>query len=189
MKSNKLLLTGAIGFVFALYPLLVYFGLQRFEPRIIAACFLLAAIIKLAFLIKNKATGGNSAWLILAAATATGLTLWTGSLFGLKSYPILVNTILFVVFCSSLWQQQTTIERFARLQDPNLPDSGIAYTRKVTKIWCVFFILNGTLSAATLFGSDQLWALYNGLIAYILIGLLLAGEYIVRRRVMARHQH
>ena len=189
MKNNKLLLTGLIGFIFALYPLLVYFGLQRFEPRIIAACFLLVALIKLVFLISNKTMRGNSVWLILAAATATGLTLWTGSLFGLKSYPILVNSILFIVFFSSLWQQQTTIERFARLQDPSLPDSGIAYTRKVTKVWCVFFVINGTLSTATLLGSDQLWALYNGLIAYILIGLLFAGEYLVRRRVMASHQH
>jgi uncharacterized membrane protein len=37
-----------------------------------------------------------------------------------------------------------------------------------------------------LFTSMATWTLYNGLIAYLLMGLLFAGEYLVRLRVKAR---
>ena len=44
-----------------------------------------------------------------------------------------------------------------------------------------------TLALATaLWASDKTWALYNGLIAYLLMGALFAGEWLVRGRVRAR---
>jgi uncharacterized membrane protein len=45
----------------------------------------------------------------------------------------------------------------------------------------VFFIFNGIVAALTISASDAVWALYNGLISYIIMGILFAGEYIVRR--------
>ena len=66
----------------------------------------------------------------------------------------------------------------------------MAYTRKVTQVWCGFFVLNGGLALGTaLWASDATWALYNGLIAYGLMGVLFAGEWVVRRRVRAGHAH
>lgn len=57
-------------------------------------------------------------------------------------------------------------------------------------MWCVFFVFNGALAVATaLWTSDRVWALYNGLIAYVLIGTLFSVEWLVRRRVRARHSH
>ena len=51
----------------------------------------------------------------------------------------------------------------------------------------MFFIANGLLALATaLWASDAVWALYNGAIAYGLIGLMFAVECLVRQRVM-RH--
>ena len=32
--------------------------------------------------------------------------------------------------------------------------------------------------------SEEWWVLYNGFIAYILIGLMLAGEYLIRIKVI-----
>ena len=79
------------------------------------------------------------------------------------------------------------IERFARLQEPEFSDTAIAYTRKVTMVWCGFFVLNGSASLYTaLFTDMATWTLYNGLIAYLLLGLLFIGEYLVRLRVKAR---
>ena len=40
-----------------------------------------------------------------------------------------------------------------------------------------------------LYGTDRQWALYNGAIAYGLIGLFAGVEYLVRLRVQARHAH
>ena len=102
----------------------------------------------------------------------------------LKLYPVLVNAVLFVVFQYSLRHPPTVIERLARLQEPNLPESGVRYTRKVTIVWSVFFVVNGSIALGTaLWASDATWALYNGLIAYGLMGLLFAVEWLVRQRV------
>lgn len=175
-----------LGLLLLFYPLLVYVGLQQFGPRVLAAILLAAALLRLAV---AKLTGqalGNSSWLLLAAAAATGVTLVTGSVIGLKFYPVLVSAVLLLVFGFSLWRPPSMIERFARLQHADLPDQAIPYTRKVTWVWCGFFVLNGTIASATLFASDRIWALYNGLLSYVLIGLLLAGEYLVRLRVQKR---
>jgi uncharacterized membrane protein len=58
----------------------------------------------------------------------------------------------------------------------------VRYTFRITQIWCAFFLINGTLAAYTaLFTSRAAWALYNGLIAYLLMGALFAGEWLYRR--------
>ena len=182
------LLTVALGLLLVLYPLLVYVGIQHFGPRVLAAVLLAAAVARLVAAKLAQQPLGNSSWLLLAAAAATGLTLATGSLIGLKFYPVLVSGVMLGIFGYSLWCPPSMIERFARLQQPDLPAQAIPYTRKVTWVWCGFFILNGAVSAMTVFMNESLWALYNGLISYLLIGLLLAGEYLVRRRVQKRHQ-
>jgi uncharacterized membrane protein len=77
------------------------------------------------------------------------------------------------------------IERFARLSEPELSPAGVRYTRHVTQVWCAFFVVNGAIAAYTAaFASREAWALYNGLIAYVLMGVLFGGERLVRRRLM-----
>ncbi|MFP3089350.1 AMP-binding protein [Treponema sp. TIM-1] len=81
------------------------------------------------------------------------------------------------------------IFRFAVLWDKTLRGALAekrveAYCRKVTLVWCLFFIINGGIAAATVFfASDVLWSLYNGGISYIFIGILFGGELMVRKRV------
>jgi uncharacterized membrane protein len=51
----------------------------------------------------------------------------------------------------------------------------------VTQVWCVFFALNGGVALVTaLWTSAATWSLYNGFVAYLLMGLLFAGEYAIR---------
>ncbi len=97
----------------------------------------------------------------------------------LKLYPVLVNVAMLGVFGWSLRHPPSLVERMARLRAPNLPPSGVAYTRRVTQAWCVFFVCNGAVAAVTaLAASDRVWALYNGAIAYGLIGAMFAGEWL-----------
>lgn len=92
---------------------------------------------------------------------------------------------MLAVFGGSLFAKQSVIERLARLQNPDLPPEGIRYTRKVTQIWCVFFILNA-LAAAVLVWAEQYewWAFYTGIISYVLMGMLLGGEWLYRKMVL-----
>lgn len=183
------LLTIALTLLLVLYPLLVYVGIQQLGPRVLAAILLAAALARLVVAKVSGKALGDSTWLLLAAAVATGLTLATGSVLGLKFYPVLVSGVMLVLFGISLWRPPTMIERFARLQQTDLPAHAIPYTRKVTWVWCGFFVVNGTVATATVFASDYWWALYNGLVSYMLIGLLLGVEYLVRLRVQKRHDN
>ncbi|MOA12225.1 hypothetical protein D3C78_1321990 [compost metagenome] len=58
------------------------------------------------------------------------------------------------------------------------------YTRRVTQVWALFFLANGlVVIALNLWAPLSWWTLYTGLIAYGLMGLLFAGEWLVRQRV------
>ncbi len=105
----------------------------------------------------------------------------------LQMYPVLVSAIFLSVFGYSLISPPPIIERIARLSEPDLPPSAIIYTRRVTQVWCLFFIINGSISLGTVFlASPTVWYLYNGVVSYLLIGLLFGAEYLVRLRFKRR---
>jgi acyl-coenzyme A synthetase/AMP-(fatty) acid ligase/3-hydroxymyristoyl/3-hydroxydecanoyl-(acyl carrier protein) dehydratase len=103
-----------------------------------------------------------------------------------------MNVLFFGAFGLTLLHSPSMIYRFAILQDKSISGSlgerGVAaYCRKVTVVWMVFFVFNGSVAAWTIFsGSDVLWSVYNGGISYILIGTLFAGEFIVRKKVQKK---
>ena len=102
-------------------------------------------------------------------------------------YPVAVNLIMLAVFGGSLKTAMPLVERLARLREPQLPAAAVRYTRRVTQIWCIFFVLNGGMALFTaLYGDMRLWTAWNGMIAYLLMGALMAGEWLVRRQVIKR---
>ena len=107
----------------------------------------------------------------------------------LTFYPALVNLFFLVLFGHTLFAGPSMVYRFATLKDKSIAISPYrkkiaAYCRNVTLVWCCFFIVNGSIALLSVFGETyRFWALYNGCIAYILMGLLFAGEFIVRKFV------
>lgn len=178
-----MLLRIVIGLLTLLYPIAVYLGLQTFDARYLVVLLLVVAAARLLTL--DSKTPLNH-WLWLPLLLLLAIWSWlTNSALGLKFYPVLVNACLLVFFAWSLKVPPSMIERFARLKEPDLPERGIHYTRQVTVVWCGFFIINGTIALLTaLYASDALWAAYNGFIAYIAMGTLFAGEWLIRQRVM-----
>jgi uncharacterized membrane protein len=106
----------------------------------------------------------------------------------LRFYPVFVNAGMLLAFGATLRDgTQSMIERFARLREPVLSEHAVRHTRRVTLLWCGFFTLNGAASAAcALWGSRLQWALYNGVIAYVLIGTLIVGEIVWRHMFVLR---
>jgi uncharacterized membrane protein len=103
----------------------------------------------------------------------------------LRIYPSLVNLGFLIAFGATLVRGPTMIERIARMRTPNLSAPVIHYTRRLTKIWCLFFLANGMFSLYTaLCWPRGAWSLYNGGIAYGLAGLLLGGEIAWRHLVV-----
>lgn len=172
----------AAGLLLLLYPLAVFIGLRHFDPRWLALVLAVAAAWRL-FLYRHNRAGIATLPLLAAALCATVLTLTTGSSNGLLLYPVMVNAVLFTVFVTSLLRPPSVIETLARLHEPDLPLRAVRYTRKVTQVWAVFFAINGGIALATVFLDPYWWTLYNGLMAYLLMGIVMSAEWLVRRRV------
>ena len=100
-------------------------------------------------------------------------------------YPVWLSLLMLALFGGRLYSKQSRIDRLARLQTPDLPIEGVRYTRRITQIWCVFFVLNGSMAAAlVLMRQYDWWALYTGIVSYVLMGLLLGGEWVYRKAVL-----
>ncbi|CAH2791955.1 MAG: FIG017861: hypothetical protein [uncultured Paraburkholderia sp.] len=108
---------------------------------------------------------------------ASAAIVLTNSELLLRLYPSLVNLGLLIAFGATLVRGPSMIEKFARLGKRDLPPGAVRHTRRVTQVWCGFFVLNGVFSAYTaLYWSRASWLLYNGALAYLLIGVLLVAE-------------
>lgn len=174
----QLFLQIATSLLLLLYPLAVYFGLNYLPAGTIA--LVLCVILILRLVIQKQQVKA----MILPIIVGIGLTAasfiakrhdW------LLYYPVVVNLSMLLLFVFSLKFGPSMIERLARLKDPNLPDEAIPYLKKVTLIWCGLFVLNGSVALYTAkYSSLEIWTLYNGLIAYLLIGSLLGGEWLYR---------
>ena len=164
------------------YPVVVYLALGHVSPRWIALLLVALALAR-AWVTRESFWLGAAA---LAAVLASASFL--GDRWGpLKLYPALVNLVMLGLFAMSLWRGPTVVERLARMRETNFPPAAIAYTRRVTQVWCGFFVVNGLIAVATaLWASAAVWALYNGLLSYAAMGLLMGGEWLVRRRVRGR---
>ncbi|WP_410498072.1 hypothetical protein [Chitinibacter sp. S2-10] len=177
-SKTKTLLTLIGVLLSAVYPLLVYFSLGHWSTRSFALILVLMAAIRF-----FTAKQGMLLQVTIILALAAILYVQNVPDY-LRFYPVLINGAMLGVFASSLCSGPTVIERLARLSEPDLPATGVQYTRRVTQVWCGFFFINGSIALWTaLFASWENWTLYNGLIAYLLMGLLLASEWILRQRI------
>ncbi len=170
------------------YPLLVWFSLDYFQPRVLA--LILAGLFLLRFLLRgtNAQVPGAMKFIVPASVLFLLAIALINETDWLLLYPVFVSLLFFAVFALSLLFPPPVVERLARLEDPELPPKGVAYTRKVTQVWSLFFLTNAAVSLFTVcYGDPWLWSLYNGLVFYLLMGLLMAAEMAVRRKVKASY--
>ena len=97
-----------------------------------------------------------------------------------KFYPPVVNFGLFVIFFFSTFREKTVIQKIALSIEPEAKPPVLDYTKKLTYVWSGFMLINFLVSVATIFMSKEIWAIYNGLVSYILVGIMFGVEYIVR---------
>lgn len=176
------------GLLLLAWPFLIWFGLAHNSlPWLLP---LMALLLFLRFRQTRRQSGPLS--VVTQIVAVAGMTLCIAS-YLLKThqlllfYPVVVSGVMLAVFGGSLWSSMPVVERLARLRDPVLPEQAVRYTRRVTQIWCAFFIGNGGIALVTaLYGDMSLWTAWNGMISYLLMGMLMAGEWLVRQRVIKR---
>ena len=165
------------------YPFVVYFGLQHGSPRALAA--LLAAVVMARLALRPRPLS----WALLSPVAVAGALVLSvigvaallddGRFFRLV--PVLVNLGLFVAFARSLARGTPIIEALARLRRGALPPDVITYCRRLTVLWCLFFVANAALIAwLSVVASLQVWTVYTGLLAYLLVGVLMTAEAVFR---------
>ncbi|HCI6177390.1 TPA: hypothetical protein NPO38_002924 [Klebsiella quasipneumoniae subsp. quasipneumoniae] len=176
------------GILLLAWPFIIWFGLAHNSLQGLLP--LMALMLFLRFRQTRRRAGALS--VVTQIVAVAGMTLCIAS-YLLKThqlllfYPVVVNSVMLAVFGGSLWSTMPIIERLARLREPDLPERAVRYTRHVTQIWCAFFIINGGIALFTaLYGDLSLWTAWNGMISYLLMGTLMAGEWLVRQRVIKR---
>lgn len=171
LSAASLLLTAA-------YPLAVYFLLDHGDVRLAGLAFLL--VLAMRFLTPGSTQLQVSAALGAGALFATAITLTNSEILA-RLYPVAVSGVLLVAFGVTLVRPPSMIERIARATGVALNEPDMRYTRTVTVVWCGFFLLNGGIALVTaLATSREVWALYNGLVSYLIAGAILAGERLIR---------
>ena len=166
------------------YPALVYFSQDTLDPQWVVLVPLMLGLLRL-----SAGRRDPMAILLISCAVINAIPVWVVQDDGfLKAYPSLVSLAFLLLFLISLIKPPTMIERIARAETPDLPPWAIAYTRRVTEIWCLFFLFNGSVATWTaLYASEEVWLAWTGCISYILIGVLFAIEWLVRQRLHKRH--
>lgn len=170
------------------WPFVIWFGLAHNSLHWLLPLMALLLVLRLR---QGRKNAGPMCFVMQSVALA-GIALCVASVL-LKThqlllfYPVVVNAVMLSVFGGSLWSAMPLVERLARLRTPALPPQGVRYTRRVTQIWCLFFIFNGTIALFTaLHGDMRMWTTWNGMLSYLLMGALMAGEWLIRRQVMKR---
>ena len=178
------------GLLLLAWPFLIWFGLAH------NGLHWLLPLMALLLFVRFRQTRRQAGPLrvVTQVVAVAGITLCVAS-YLLKThqlllfYPVVINAVMLAVFGGSLWTTMPLVERLARLREPNLPPAGVRYTRKVTLVWCGFFLGNGAIALFTvLHGDMHVWTVWNGMVAYFLMGTLMATEWLVRQRVMKKEK-
>jgi uncharacterized membrane protein len=165
------------------YPFVVYLGLQMVSTRTLAAILAVLVVARSARRLRR------ASWTVLAPIAGAGAVVLTvvalaavfddGRFFTLV--PVVVNLGLLVAFARSLGRGPSLVESLARLRYRTLPVGAEAYCRRVTALWCVFFVANAAFTFwLALRASLAAWTLYTGLLAYVLVGVLFGVEHVYR---------
>jgi uncharacterized membrane protein len=179
-------LAGALQILFHLaYPLVVYLAYTRLETRALGTLLLALYVCSLAF--RVRASWSEIRPLIrqhLPLAGLIALAIATNHRDLLLLIPMGVSAYLLWTFASSLRAGggPPMVERFARIVEDDLPDFTLPYCRKVTWLWCGFLAANSLCVVVLAIAAPvSWWALYTGLLFYLLLGTLLGVELVFRK--------
>jgi uncharacterized membrane protein len=168
--------------ILILYPAIVAVGMTFFGIRI-TALILLALLGRriIAMMLKNREGTRVILYQAIIIAAVIAIAGLIESPFALRVSPFIISLSIITLFAASL-RSTPIIERFARLQKPELPEPEVIYCRKLTKVWIGILAANSTLVLVAAFIEDNItWTLLVGPVSYSLIGLAFIVEYPYRK--------
>jgi len=175
---HTMLVRALIMVFFIAYPFIVYFGLSVLPPSFFGLILIVLLGLRFGVLLPEERLLFLPILLVFLAYAV--MTVFVDSAQLLLYYPALVNFAFFLTFANSLRSGEPLLLRFVRARKGTLSDHAPRYLYWLTMIWAVFFVLNGLVSIWTSTLSLEAWTLYNGLISYVLVGILSVGEWLFR---------
>lgn len=173
------------------YPLLVHAAVLSGEP-----VFGFVAIVALILLTVLPALLSAKLWpwpvLAFTCAAAWPLAQLGDGMLMLYLPPVLIPLMLMVFFGRTLRPGSVPlITRIAaQMRGDDMPAAVRRYTRKVTWMWTIVFALmalEATLLAALV--SHETWSLVTNAVNWILLAVLMSGEYLYHSRVYPNRVH
>ncbi len=167
------------------YPLAIFWALTHLGTR--AAGAVVLAILVPVLAVRFRRADRATFWSIVRVPAAMLLLALGGIATDDRRFvlalPVLINAVLLLEFGATLRAGSTPmIERFARMQEPELDAGKQRHCRQWTIGWCVFFVFNGAIAAGLALAAPLWWwTVYTGGIAYASMGAMFAGEWIQRR--------
>jgi uncharacterized membrane protein len=137
-------------------------------------------------------------WVGVIALTIITLLVWQGSsevrtqpgLLYMIQYLAIQLGLGFLFGRTLLAGREPLVTRFARLVHGQLPAEIERYTRRVTWAWTLFF--GGVAASASglfLGASVESWSIFVNILTPVLVALMFAGEYLIRRLSFPGFQH
>lgn len=184
-KRSDVVLAIVNAVLVAAYPVIVWIGLSYLGTRAVSVMVLALLVPTLAIRLRkaDRATFWSVVRVPIAILALVVLGAVTNDPRFVLAMPVVINLVLLATFGETLRAGQVPIiERFARLVETELSEDKQAHCRTWTVRWCVFFALNASVALALgLFATPFVWAAYNGGIAYALMGVMFAAEYLSRK--------
>jgi uncharacterized membrane protein len=169
------------------YPLAVYLALVANRPGLaVVLCALSFALLAMAtprrFRLVAIALLGLVAIVGFTAGLATGLSY---------APPVVINLGLAAWFGLTLRaSREPMISRFARIERGTLPPDLVAYTRRLTLAWTLFFLAMAAVSAAlSMLPSPAPWAWFTSFGNWACVAALFFGEHLYRRKRFPHYPH
>ncbi len=176
------------------YPMLVHLGVMLERPLLQWLALLALALAVL--LPRLRAAVGValvgvllalSAWLVFAHAGARWQP-WAGGL--AFAVPVVLHGLLFWAFARTLRAgAEPLVTAIGRRARGPLSPALERYTRGVTLLWTLLFALLLVLSLLLPFVSMPLWSWCTNVLNYLVVAVVIALEYLVRRRRFPEADH
>jgi uncharacterized membrane protein len=183
MKQIKVLL----GAVAVLYPILIFLSLVVFKIHVRYISIFVVVLAISCFIVNRKNYQGKDSVILFVTPTVLliigMICIFFKSELILKLYPVIADVAYLLIFGISLFFPPPVVYFFVNLLSKHSKEKIPApkfdrFCRQATLVWCIYFVVDGIIAYLTILGSsDIIWGIYNGGITYVMIALLLVGDF------------
>lgn len=174
----------------AAYPLLVHLSVVLATPQL---QFIAPIMFLLGACWYGLRTKRLLAWLIFIGLSSLILLLeYLGlTLYLLYLPPVVIPLLLLFIFGRTLFAgREPLITAIGEAARGPLTPSMRRYTRRLTQLWCVVFLVLMLWSIfLMLIEQPELWSWFTNVINYGVVGVLFVGEFMLRKKLFPAHNH